>query len=302
MMTAMTSEPWRIGLVGAGPWAWRVHAPAATRHPWFRFRGAWTRRPEAAHELCSEFGGTPYRTLAELVDASDVIAFAVPPAAQAELAPGVAAAGRHLVLEKPLADDLAGARRIADAVAAAGVRSTTVLVLRFDDAVLAWLDAVGSGPAGPDTVGVARWLSGSLLGGPYHRSAWRNEHGALLDIGPHVIDLLDVALGPVTGVDHAERTEPDVWRIGLAHAGGARSSLTLSLRLPVDPTEMEFGVFGSAGRHVLARRTDTAVTCYTRMLDELAFAIELGRTGLPVDAARALRLQEIVDDVLRAAG
>ena len=302
MITAMASERLRIGLVGAGPWAWRVHAPAAARHPWFRFRGAWTRRPEAADELCAEFGGAPYRTLDELVDATDVIAFAVPPAVQAELAPGIAAAGRHLVLEKPLAEDLAGARTVADAVAAAGVRSATVLVLRFDDAVLEWLDAVGPGHAGPDTVGVARWLSGSLLGGPYRRAAWRAEHGALLDIGPHVVDLLDVALGPVTGVDHAERTEPDVWRVGLAHAGGARSSMMLSLRLPVDPTEMEFGVFGSAGRHVLARRADTAITCYTRMLDELAFAIELGRTGLAVDAARALRLQEIVDDIRRAAG
>ncbi len=301
MMTAMTSERLRIGLVGAGPWAWRVHAPALTQHPWFRFRGVWTRRPEAADELCTEFGGEPYGSLDELVDATDVVAFAVPPAAQAELAPGVAAAGRHLVLEKPLAEDLAGARAVADAVTAAGVRSATVLVLRFDDAVLAWLDALGPEPAGPDTVGVARWLSGSLLGGPYHRSAWRAQHGALLDVGPHVIDLLDVALGPVTGVDHAERSEPDLWRVGLAHAGGARSSLMLSLRLPVDPTEMEFGVFGSAGRHVLARRADTAVTCYTRMLDELAFSIELGRPGLPVDAARALRLQEIVDEILRVA-
>jgi predicted dehydrogenase len=302
MMAAMTSERLRIGLVGAGPWAWRVHAPAATRHPWFRFRGVWTRRPEAAEELCTEFGGSPYRTLDELVDDTDVVAFAVPPVVQAELAPGVAAAGRHLVLEKPLAEDLAGARRVADAVAEAGVRSATVLVLRFDDAVLAWLEAVGPGPAGPDTVGVARWLSGSLLGGPYHRSAWRAEHGALLDVGPHVIDLLDVALGPVTAVDHAALTDPDVWRVGFTHSGGARSTMTLSLRLPVDPTEMEFGVFGSAGRHVLARRSDTAVTCYTRMLDELAFAVELGRTGLPVDAARALRLQEIVDDIQRAVG
>lgn len=301
MMAAMTSERLRIGLVGAGPWAWRVHAPALTQHPWYRFRGVWTRRPEAAEELCTEFGGTPYRTLDELIESTDVVAFAVPPSAQGELAPRAAAAGRHLVLEKPLAEDLAGARAVADAVAAAGVRSATDLVLRFDDGVLAWLDAVGPGPAGPDTVGVARWLSGSLLGGPYHRSAWRAEHGALLDIGPHVIDLLDVALGPVTGVDHAERTDPDVWRVGLAHAGGARSSMTLSLRLPVDPTEMEFGVFGSSGRHVLARRADTAVTCFTRMLDELAFAVELGRPGLEVDAARALRLQEVVDDILRAA-
>lgn len=301
MMAAMTGEPLRIGLVGAGPWAWRVHAPAAAGHPRYRFRGVWTRRAEAAEELCAAFGGTAYRTLDDLVDACDVVAFAVPPGVQAALVPAVAAAGRHVVLEKPLAADLPGARAVADAVASAGVRSATVLTLRFDRAVRSWLAAMPDDPPGPDTVGVARWLSGALLGGPYHRSAWRAEHGALLDVGPHVIDLMDRALGPVTGVDAARHTDPDLWRIGLAHAGGARSTLTMSLRLPVDPTETEFAVFGGrAGRHVLGPRSDDGVACYARLLDELATAVGTGADP-PVDAARALRVQEIVDEILRAA-
>ncbi|MET0191200.1 MAG: Gfo/Idh/MocA family oxidoreductase [Pseudonocardia sediminis] len=292
----------RIGLVGAGPWARAVHAPAIAAHPRWELAGAWTRRPEAAREIVDGFGGRAFPRLDDLVDACDAVAFAVPPAVQGELAPGVATAGRHVVLEKPLAQDLDGARAVADAVAAAGVCSATMLTLRFDPGVRAWLDAIGGGPAGPDTTGSARWLSGALLGGPYAGSGWRAEHGALLDIGPHVIDLLDAALGRVVGVDLAHRAEPDLWRFGLAHAGGARSTVTLSLRLPIDPTEFEATVLGAVGRHRLDRRPSDAVACYGRLLDDLATAVADGRTDLPVDAARALHLQEIVDRVLRAAG
>ena len=299
----MTSEPLRIGLVGAGPWARRVHAPAIAGHPRFRPAGVWTRRPEPARELCAGLGGTPFDTLDALVDASDVVAFAVPPAVQGEMAPAVAAAGRHLVLEKPLAADLATARRVAGAVAAAGVASATMLTLRFDPAIRDWCEAVAkAGPAGPDTVCTARWLSGALLGGPYAGSGWRAEHGALLDIGPHVVDLLDAALGPVVEVDHAHRADPDLWRFGLVHAGGAHSAVTLSLRLPVDPTEIEVAVFGPGRRFRLDRRAADAAAGYRRLLDELAAAVGEGRTALPVDAARALALQEILNRVLAAAG
>ncbi|MDN5919438.1 MAG: Gfo/Idh/MocA family oxidoreductase [Pseudonocardia sp.] len=292
----------RIGLVGAGPWAHAVHAPAIAAHPRWELAGTWTRRPEAAREIAGRFGGRVFARLDDLLDVCEAVAFAVPPAVQGELAPRAAAAGRHVVLEKPLAQDLAGARAVAGAVSAAGVCSATMLTLRFDPDVRAWLDAIPDGAAGPDTTGSARWLSGGLLGGPYSGSAWRAEHGALLDIGPHVIDLLDAALGRVIGVDLAHRAEPDLWRFGLAHAGGAHSSVTLSLRLPVDPTEFEATVFGAAGRHRLDRRPSDAAACYRRLLDDLASAIEQGRTDLPVDAARALHLQELIGQVLRAAG
>lgn len=38
-----------------------------------------------------------------------------------------------------------------------------------------------------------------------------------------MIDLLDAALGPVTGVDRAHRAEPDLWRFGLRHTDGAHT-------------------------------------------------------------------------------
>ena len=292
----------RIGLVGAGPWARSVHAPAIAGHPRWTAAGVWARRPAMAAEVAAISGGPVHDRFDDLLDAADAVAFAVPPQVQGELAARAAAAGKHVVLEKPLAADLAAAERAAAAIDDAGVCSATVLTLRFDPAIRSWLDAVPAGPHGPDSTGTARWLSGALLGGPFATSAWRADHGALLDVGPHLIDLLDAALGPVTGVDQARRDEPDLWRIGLAHAGGARSSLTLSLRIPVDPTEFEVSVVGAAGRHRLDTRPADPVACYARLLDDLADAVAAGDPRLPADARRALHLQRIVDEVRRTAG
>ena len=55
--------------------------------------------------------GTTAGRLEELFDRCDVVALAVPPAVQADLAPLAARAGKALLLEKPLADSLPAAER-----------------------------------------------------------------------------------------------------------------------------------------------------------------------------------------------
>ncbi len=290
----------RFGLVGGGPWAQRVHAPALAAHPRTLLAGVWTRRTAAAVELTTRFGGHAHRELDQLLDDVDAVALAVPPQIQGELAVRVAAAGKHLICEKPLAESVPAARAVTDAVAGAGVLCSMMLVLRHTPPVRDWLAGLPAEPPGPDTTGVARWLSGSLLGGPYAASSWRAEQGALLDIGPHVIDLLDAALGPITTVDWAHRAEPDLWRLGLIHAGGAHSTAICSMRMPIDPSEIEFAVFGRHGSHRIGREAD-AETSYTRLLDELVAAIDGTGPPPPLDAAHGLRLQELIEQAQRAA-
>jgi predicted dehydrogenase len=282
----------RVGLVGAGPWAQAVHAPAIAAHPATELAGVWARRPEAAATLAAAHQAEPFADPAALAAASDVVAFAVPPAVQAELALQAAAAGRHLILEKPVASTLDDAVKLADTVAAAGVASIVVLTRRFAPETRKWLAELAD--LGGWRGGTARWLSGVLLGGDFSASLWRHSDGALADIGPHVIDLLDAALGEVTDVLAAHHSEPDLWHLVLGHEGGATSAASLSLKLPLVPTITSIDVYGEHGHRELSGRATPARDCFAVLLDELVDMVHSGQTSHPCDVHRGLHLQRVL--------
>jgi predicted dehydrogenase len=292
---ARMTDPLRVGLVGAGPWANAVHAPAIAAHPDTELVGVWARRPEAAAAL----GAPVFDSVDALIDAADVMAFAVPPEVQAPLAVQAANAGRHLILEKPIASTVDEAAALAEAVDAAGVASIVMLVLRFAPETAAWLNTLGMAQW---YAGSARWLAGSLLGGPYAASPWRQRDGALADVGPHTLDLMDAALGPITEVLAATYSEPDIWQLILAHDGGATSSVTLSMRLPMLPSVASFEVYGTAGLRALEPRSTSAADCYSAMLDDLVAMIREGATAHPCDVHRGLHLQRLIASARTLAG
>jgi hypothetical protein len=121
----------RTGLVGAGPWATVMHAPLLAGGPGTSLEAVWARREDAATELARQYGASVAGSFDELLERCDAVAFAVPPDVQAALAPRAAAAGKHLLLEKPLAFSLADAERLAEAVDEAGVRTLLFLTNRF---------------------------------------------------------------------------------------------------------------------------------------------------------------------------
>ncbi|KAA2262249.1 Gfo/Idh/MocA family oxidoreductase [Solihabitans fulvus] len=286
------NEQLRVGLVGAGPWAQQVHAPGIADHPGTRLVSVWARRRDAAAEITDRFGGDIVADPDELLSTVDAVAFAVPPAVQAELATKAAKAGKHLILEKPIASTVDDAERLVDAVTEAKVASLVMLTRRFAPEtreLLAEVDRLG-GWAG----GNATWLTGALLGGQYAGSQWRHDQGALDDIGPHAFDLLDAALGEITEVLAAHRSEPDLWHLMLAHRGGATSTATLTLRLPIRPTVTEYSLYGEHGRRTLAGWASTTQDCYTTLLDEFVALVQSGTTEHPCDVRRGLHLQRIL--------
>jgi predicted dehydrogenase len=264
-------------------------------HPGVRLVSVWARRPEAAAEIANGYGAQIAKDPAELIAEVDAVAFAVPPAVQAELALTAVKAGRHVILEKPLGSTLDEAERLAGAIADTGVASIMALVRRFAHETSEWLTDVRKlgGLAG----GSAQWLSGALLSPDYADSQWRHEHGALLDIGPHVIDLMDAALGPITEVIAATRGTHDLWHMMFAHEGGATSTISISLKLPLRPTVVDLGVYGEHGYRSLPGRDSPADKCYTALLDDFVAMIHSGTTTHPVDAQRGLHLQRVIEAV-----
>ena len=93
----------RFGLFGTGHWAAETHGAALHAHPEAELVGVWGRNPERAAMLAERYGVPAYADVDALIEACEAIAVALPPDIQADIAVRAASAGRHLLLDKPLA-------------------------------------------------------------------------------------------------------------------------------------------------------------------------------------------------------
>ncbi|MFF8829147.1 Gfo/Idh/MocA family protein [Streptomyces sp. NPDC015131] len=288
----MNSKP-RIGLLGTGPWADRTHAPALAAHPGVTFSGVWGRRPEAAAALASAHGTRAYDDVDALFAASDAVAFALPPDVQAPLAARAAAAGCHLLLDKPVATSVAGAREVADAAGAAGVASVVFCTLRFAEATAPWIEEQAA--LGGWYLARAHWLGALFSPGSssaYAASPWRREKGGLWDVGPHVLSVLLPVLGDVTEVTSAVAGPGDARHLVLRHASGAGSTMSLSLGAPPAASDAGVTLHGEKGRAVMPSWAD-AVGSFGAAVDALLAAARSGRPHA-CDVRFGLRLTEIL--------
>ncbi|MCZ0208467.1 Gfo/Idh/MocA family oxidoreductase [Streptomyces achromogenes] len=282
----------RIGLLGTGPWARATYAPALAGHPGLRFAGVWGRRPEAATELAERYGVAAYADVDALLADVDAVAVALPPSVQAELAVRAAEAGRHLLLDKPLALSAAGGRAVVEAAERAGVASVVFFTTRFQKEPDAWIEEQAA-VAGWFTAR-AHWLGAVFTGdSPFAASPWRREKGALWDVGPHALSVLLPVLGDVRQVAAAAHGPADTVHLVLDHATGASSSLTLSLTAPPAAAGAEVELRGEAGVSVMPGSSESAVAALSRAADALVRAAGTGRPH-PCDAAFGLRVTEIL--------
>lgn len=162
-----------------------------------------------------------------------------------------------------------------------------VLTWRYSAATRSFLARVSAlEPFG----GYAANISGALLGGDF-ASPWRLERGAILDVGPHMIDMLDAALGRVTGVRAHGNTLG--WAgLLLEHETGAVSEASLCMSVPGETPPSRVEVYGRLGREAIDGGQLGSDT-FAVMLTEFAQTVRRGG-GHPLDAAHGLHLQEII--------
>ncbi|KOG42555.1 Gfo/Idh/MocA family protein [Streptomyces resistomycificus] len=282
----------RIGLLGTGPWARMAHAPALSAHDGLEFAGVWGRRTDAAKELADLHGTRAYDDVDALLFDVDAVAVALPPDVQADLAVRAARAGCHLLLDKPLAATVEEGRAVAAAVEAAEVASVVFFTARFQAETAAWI-AQQADTEGWFT-GRAQWLGSVFTSdSPFADSPWRREKGALWDVGPHALSVLLPVFGDVRRVAAAARGPRDTVHVVLDHAGGASSTLTLSLTAPPAAAGAAVELWGEAGVTLLPESSEDVVTALSRAADALLGA---ARTGRPhaCDARFGLRVTEIL--------
>ncbi|MEQ4721103.1 Gfo/Idh/MocA family oxidoreductase [Nonomuraea sp. B19D2] len=287
-------RPVAVGLAGAGLWAGAFHAPMLAQGPETRLAGVWARRPEAGRALASRFGAPYYEDYRDLLDGCEAVAFAVPPDAQAELATEAARAGRALLLDKPLALDLAAAEELARA--ASGVPTQLVMTNRYRPAVREFLRQARDLPV----LGArASQLTGEFLDGPFLDQPWRMKHGVLFNTGPHGLDLLDAAIGPIKEI-RAAGDPHGFLALTCRHEGGAVSQLSLCGKVPGVGRRTVYELYGPRGELVLdfARIPPDSEPTRAALRAEFAAAVRAGRSHA-IDVHRGVHLQRLLEQVWR---
>src|SRR2546421_9170592 len=185
----------RFGLLGTGYWAAETQAAALSGHPDARFVGVWGRDPVKVRALADRYGVGAYDDLDALLADVDAVAVALPPDVQAPLALRAARAGRHLLLDKPVALTVEAADAVVEALDANGLSSLVFTTNRYRPEVDAFL--TGAGRTGGWYAGhVTMYGANFVPGSPYADSPWRDRYGGLWGPGPHALSLGVPVHGP----------------------------------------------------------------------------------------------------------
>ncbi|MTK01058.1 Gfo/Idh/MocA family protein [Micromonospora sp. CP22] len=297
----------RFGLFGTGHWAAETHAAGLDAHPRADLVGVWGRDPDKAAALAARYGVPAFEDVDTLIEACDTVAVAVAPDIQVEIAVRAATAGRHLLLDKPLALNVADADRVVEAAVGSNVASVVFFTGRYQPEVAGFIAATAAA-GGWHTAQVIRFASIFQPSSPYAQSPWRREHGALWDVGPHALAVLLPVLGRVARVSAADGPGGLVHLL-LSHADGATSTVSLTLDAPPRSVAAEFVLYGESGIERLPASGASAATAFGVAIDQLLAEVDAGTRDHRCDvrfgrevvsvlaAAEAARAQGTVIDV-----
>jgi UDP-N-acetyl-2-amino-2-deoxyglucuronate dehydrogenase len=255
-----------VAIVGCGIIG-RNHADAIARHPRLRVR-ALVDPVDPAREALAAHAGSPagYRTLAAALAGAevDLVAICTPSGLHGAAAEEALAAGKHVLIEKPLEVSLPVARRLAHLAAEAGERGQVCSVVsqhRFDPAPAAVHGSIVDGRLGVVTSAVASvpwWRAQEYYDSAGWRGTWAFDGGgAVMNQGVHTVDLLVWLLGRPAEVSAStarlahERIEvEDVAVATIRFAGGALAVLhATTAAYPGLPVRLQ--VHGSQGSAVI---------------------------------------------------
>ena len=190
----------RVAIAGTG-FIGRIHVRSA-RLAGAEVVGVSASSPERARAAAAELGiSRAFESSEELVTARDVdvVHICTPNHLHLPLALAALAAGKHVVCEKPLALDAAGAEEMVRAAKAAGAMAAVPFVYRFYPVVRELRRRVQEGTTGAVRLVQGTYLQDWLLAPSDHN--WRVEAGfggrsrAFADIGSHWCDLVEFVTG-----------------------------------------------------------------------------------------------------------
>jgi predicted dehydrogenase len=233
-----TSRPVRVAAIGMGWWS-DVLADAIVRSGRLEIAACFTRSEDKRRAFAEKYRCRAAATYEEILGDPDIEAIinTTPNDAHFETTRAAAEAGKHVFLDKPIANTVAEGREIARICEAAGV----VLALGYQRRrenhfrwIKAEIDAGRFGRLVQAECNISRDRLGKI-----DLSSWRYQAagmpgGVMLQIGIHYVDVLEMLLGPVKRVSGMAAQlvlpgdNPDVASLMLEHESGAISNLTAS--------------------------------------------------------------------------
>ncbi len=128
--------PVRVGVIGTGALGYH-HARLLRRMPGAEFAGIYEKNPERATHVAHELETVAHPTLEALLDRVDAVSVVVPTSVHTEVGLAVLSRGLAALIEKPLADTVAGAEALVRKAAETGATLQVGHVERFNRAVRA---------------------------------------------------------------------------------------------------------------------------------------------------------------------
>jgi predicted dehydrogenase len=195
----MTASSVRLAIVGAGHMGAR-HAACIRATQEARLTAVYSPNLEHARALAAGYEAQVCAGVEELAGRQDVdaVVVAAPTSSHADLALAAIRAGKHVIVEKPLARTMDEAQMLMRTAEGAGVLLLTGHVARFYPALRLLHEQITLGRVGaPAVIHLSRETATPAVG---WRSDLAKSGGVILDLGIHEFDWLLWTIGPVERV------------------------------------------------------------------------------------------------------
>jgi UDP-N-acetyl-2-amino-2-deoxyglucuronate dehydrogenase len=246
----------RYGIIGCGRVAPR-HAQSLQQLPEARLVAVADVRESRAAHFAEEYHADPYADYRALLDRPDVdaVSICVPSGLHAQIAVDAMEAGKHVLVEKPIAITLEDADRMIATAQTTGRTLGVVLQNRYNHPMQQLRGLIDQGRLGRLYLGNAcvRWFRPQSYYEDGWHGTWAMDGGALMNQSIHHIDALQWFMGPVHSVyayadtlAHSMEAE-DVGVAVIRFANGALATVEGSTLTWPQNLEGSVSVFGEHG-------------------------------------------------------
>ena len=249
----------RWGIIGCGDVVWKRVARAIQDDPNSELVSLCRRNPEKLLTFCEEFGVASSSTDADDLIAStdiDALYIATPVHLHEPQTVAAAEAGKHVLVEKPMALSTTECEAMINACQEAGVRLGVAYYRPFYPVIQRMAELVQDGAIG-SVLSVSAITSTPFAINPDEDGYWRvipdeGGGGSLMDVGSHRLELFLRLFGPIRdvkafcGTVAVDYESENVASLVLQFESGIQG--TLQCFFGTDTEQDEFAVLGTKGR------------------------------------------------------